>query len=65
MTRKEARKLIHDKNNGLIEITEEQKKEILEHYSEEDMKCMVNLNFDHRNCFNCNPSPSIDADHSI
>lgn len=59
MTKEEAKKLIHDKNNGLIEITEDQKNEILQYYTEQDIECMIHRPINHNNCFYCGPRPTI------
>jgi hypothetical protein len=55
MTLQEAANLIHDKNNGLIEITEEQKVEILKHFTETDMRCMINPPFNYDGCYKKKP----------
>jgi hypothetical protein len=63
MTIEEATKLIHDKNNGLIEITEEQRIEILKYYTEQDMECMISPAIIHKNCFYCGPRPTTNFDN--
>jgi len=53
MTRDEIRQLIHDKNNGLIEMTESQIQEALKYYTQLDIDGMVNIPFDYSSCFKC------------
>lgn len=60
MTKEEARKLIHDKNNGLITITEEQRSEILQYYTEQDIECMISLPIKPDGCFYCGPRPTVE-----